>query len=426
MAEFDPTNLPSWSPEERQAFLDSLNDDDAPEQPLLAENLDEMDPSMLEALMQLRDGDEPLSELASDAKDRGNAKYKRAVQTKNKMFYREAAREYGDGLALCKASEVEADEPLPAMKATLYGNRAQCSLALRNFGEAIKDCRFALAIDGEHQPKCAYRLARACLGLKKYEDAGKACSLGLAASPKDEERETLRKTADAAAKGLAAAEEAAKKKAEADKRTLWGHREVYKACAAQGIPLGPAPSATGLAFDAFPALGGDDEDVLRWPVVFDYPESPYGKPDLVEDCDPADVLAEWMIALFPEAGKEGEPTPWDMNIAYGPENVLVYVRLYGDASERFADADAYAAYRLARSAGATEADAAFRDDDRWLEVNPAASFRDVLAHPKYVAGGPLVFECRPKGTAAHAKWRASVKVQAWDLVAEVAAASLKG
>ena len=77
MAEFDADafadSLPGWDPEARAAFLASLDDDEAPEIPLLAESVDEMDPAMVEALMQLRDGGEPPSELAVDAKERGDA-----------------------------------------------------------------------------------------------------------------------------------------------------------------------------------------------------------------------------------------------------------------------------------------------------------------------------------------------------------------
>ena len=77
MADFDADafadSLPGWDPEARAAFLASLDDDEAPELPLLAESVDEMDPAMVEALMQLRDGGEPPSELAVDAKERGDA-----------------------------------------------------------------------------------------------------------------------------------------------------------------------------------------------------------------------------------------------------------------------------------------------------------------------------------------------------------------
>ena len=103
----------SWSAEERQAYLDSLEDDENGEMPLLAESTDEMDPALVEALMQLRDGDDAPSELALAAKERGNKHFQRAASTKNKMFYREAAKEYSDGLALCRAAAHEADDEEP-------------------------------------------------------------------------------------------------------------------------------------------------------------------------------------------------------------------------------------------------------------------------------------------------------------------------
>ena len=98
MAEFDADafadSLPGWDPEARAAFLASLDDDDAPELPLLAESVDEMDPAMVEALMQLRDGGEPPSELAVDAKERGDA------QCINRDLHTPSTRRPLDGVAL--------------------------------------------------------------------------------------------------------------------------------------------------------------------------------------------------------------------------------------------------------------------------------------------------------------------------------------
>ena len=181
------------------AFLASLDDDEAPELPLLAESVDEMDPAMVEALMQLRDGGEPPSELAVDAKERGNKLFKRDASTKNRMFYREAAKEYSDGLALCVAARSEADdEEDPQTRLTLHANRAACSLALKNYGECVKDCKAALAID-QHNAKAAYRLARALLGLKKHKQARDAAQWGLAGAPDDK---ALAKTLAEARRGL--------------------------------------------------------------------------------------------------------------------------------------------------------------------------------------------------------------------------------
>lgn len=102
----------SWTPEERERFLKSLLDDDKYELPLLAESVDEMDPDMVAALVALRDGDEPPSVLAEAAKDRGNKHFSTARKTKKMMWYKQAAKEYTDGLSLClAAADVEASRP---------------------------------------------------------------------------------------------------------------------------------------------------------------------------------------------------------------------------------------------------------------------------------------------------------------------------
>ena len=119
------------------------------------------------------------------------------------MFYREAAKEYSDGLALCVAARSEADdEEDPQTRLTLHANRAACSLALKNYGECVKDCKAALAIDGTHA-KAAYRLARALIGLKKHKQARDAAQWGLASTPDDK---ALTKTLAEAQRGLAQAD----------------------------------------------------------------------------------------------------------------------------------------------------------------------------------------------------------------------------
>lgn len=102
----------SWTPEERDRFLKSLLDDDKYETPLLAESIDEMDPDMVAALVALRDGDDPPSVLAEAAKDRGNKHFSTARKTKKTMWYKEAAKEYTDGISLCQAAaDSEASRP---------------------------------------------------------------------------------------------------------------------------------------------------------------------------------------------------------------------------------------------------------------------------------------------------------------------------
>ena len=397
-------SLPGWDPEARAAFLASLDDDEAPELPLLAESVDEMDPAMVEALMQLRDGGEPPSELAVDAKERGNGHYKRAVSTKNKLFYREAAKEYSDGLALCVAARSEADdEEDPQTRLTLHANRAACSLALKNYGECVKDCKAALAID-QHNAKAAYRLARALLGLKKHKQARDAAQWGLASAPDDK---ALTKTLADAQRGLNQADAVAAKVAAKHASEAATHRAVFDACDVLSVRLGPAPPATGRAYDAWPFLEGGD---LRVPVVFAYPEVDDAPPDLLEACAPSDLMADWLLTLFPD---DNGPA-WDSAGAYRAPLVKCYARLRQVTG--FYRGDAYAEYRARREKDGGKFDEDDKGDDAYLEVPAAAAFLDVLSHPHFVLGGPLVVEVRAP-SADHDGWRARTKVREMSLVA---------
>ncbi|KAH8068736.1 hypothetical protein JL721_6300 [Aureococcus anophagefferens] len=349
--------MPSWSEEERAKYLASLDDDDN-EMPLLAESLDEMDPALVEGLMQLRDGDDPPSALAAAAKDRGNAHFQRAVAVKNKLFYREAAKAYTEGFHLCLAAKHEAgdEEPLP-LKATLLSNRAACSLVLKNYGSAIADCKASLAIDGQNA-KCCFRLARACLGLK------------------------------------------AANKAKIEAAKLAKYAAVFDAAEAAGVRLAPSPPPGVHAYDSHPHFEGEG---LRWPVVFCYPEAPAAQPDLLESVPGTDLLCDWLLTLFPEPGEGGAGLGrWRV---YRATEVSVYTRLPETPS--FKSAKDYADYRQ-RSADGAECET-LEWQDAWLEVSPAATFADILSHPHYAFCGVVSLHVRPAKSELHAGWRADLE-----------------
>lgn len=397
MEDFTP-----WSAEERQRYLDSLDEGEF-ETPLFASSADELDPDMLKALQSLRDGDEAPSALAAAAKDRGNTHFARAVQVKNAVYYREAAKEYTVGLRLCRAAKEEAgdEEPL-ALKAALHANLAACSLPLKNYGEAVRDCKAALAIDADNV-KTVYRLARALLGLKKWAKARDAARWGLDLDAENKPLRAVKKKADA---GVAEAAAVETKRAATRTARSAAFAAVFDAAAACGARLGPAPPKGVHAYDAFPFL--EDAD-LRWPVVFAYPEVD-APPDLLEACPGGDLLADWLLTLFPEPGR-GAPPDWDSDGAYVASSVAVYARL-ADAAP-LGDRDAYAAYRHRRADGA---DAAFPGwQDRWLEVPPAARFVDLLQHPHFVSCGVVALEVRPLGSADHATWKRARTIEPLEL-----------
>ena len=334
----------------------------------------------------------------------GNKLYKRAISTKNKLFYREAAKEYSDGLALCVAARSEEnDEEDPQTRLTLHANRAACSLALKNYGECVKDCKAALAID-QNNAKAAYRLARALIGLKKHKQARDAAQWGLASAPDDK---ALTKTLAEAQRGLAQADAVAAKAAAKNAAAAATHRAVFDACDALSVRLGPAPPATGRAYDAWPFLEGGE---LRVPVVFAYPEVDDAPPDLLEACAPSDLIADWLLTLFPD---ENGPA-WDAAGAYRAPVVTCYARLRQVTG--FYRSDAYAEYRARREKDGGRFDEEDARDDAYLEVPAAAAFLDVLSHPHFILGGPLVVEVRAP-SADHDGWRARTKVREMSLVA---------
>ena len=76
------------------------------------------------------------------------------------------------------------------------------------------------------------------------------------------------------------------------------------------------------------------------------------------------------------------------------------------------------AYTPSRTSSNTKSVSTLKDarDDAYLEVPAAAAFLDVLSHPHFVLGGPLVVEVRAP-SADHDGWRARTKVREMSLVA---------
>ena len=138
--------------------------------------------------------------------------------------------------------------------------------------------------------------------------------------------------------------------------------------------LGPAPPATGRAYDAWPFL--EEDGNLRVPVVFAYPEVDDAPPDLLEACAPSDLMADWLLTLFPD---DNGPA-WDAAGAYRAPLVKCYARLRQVTG--FYRGDAYAEYRARREKDGGKFDEDDKGDDAYLEVPAAAAFLDVTARPR--------------------------------------------
>ena len=226
-----------------------------------------------------------------------------------------------DGLALCVAARSEADdEEDPQTRLTLHANRAACSLALKNYGECVKDCKAALAID-QTNAKAAYRLARALIGLKKHKQARDAAQWGLASAPDDKAlTKTLAEAQLDLAQAGAAAKVAAKQRGGGGDapRRLRRLRRVERA--PQARAAGDGPRLRRLALSG--GRGAARARRLR------LPGGRRRAPDLLGGLRAGRSIADWLLTLFPD---DNGPA-WDTTEAYRAPLVKCYARLRQVAS----------------------------------------------------------------------------------------------
>jgi chaperonin cofactor prefoldin len=125
------------------------------------------------------DPDAQLRSRAEALKKRGNDKLKDGTKT--------AAR---DALELFSAGlEVRCNDPV--LNAQLHSNRAHVRMLLRQFVEAVDDCRKAIEFDSKNI-KAYWRAAKASMHLDLCRNAVEFCTQGLEQSPNDADLIKLR------------------------------------------------------------------------------------------------------------------------------------------------------------------------------------------------------------------------------------------
>ena len=405
----------SWSPEERDEYLKELLSDDRGEEPLFAESADQMSPELLDALVELRDGKEPASVLAVDAKERGNKHFKTALKTKKSMWYRQAAQEYGDGIALCMAAKADEKDKWPReLEAVLKANRSAVSLALKNFGAAKKDAREALTLDKKNT-KALYRLAKACVELKQWDAVIRAGTLLRSETPESDEREVV------AFKELIlfAEKKIEEEQIESDKRRSQ-HFKFFKDLSTDlNIKFTRFTSTDILYYRDDPTkvdhsslVTREETDILNFPLVLEYPEAdvPF---DMIKEASFGDRIADWLMTVFERppymlyGGHDCKP--------YKFNNCNVYVKVPKKSPPYFKDAEAY--HQYTESTRGDKKIKSFQihdesdsDDDDFLsksiflDVHPAARLKAILTHDNFVLDGPVRLQIRPTDSRPHQAW----------------------
>mmetsp|Transcript_98006 Transcript_98006/g.211265 ORF Transcript_98006/g.211265 Transcript_98006/m.211265 type:complete len:337 (-) Transcript_98006:33-1043(-) len=130
----------------------------------------------------------PQADPVAEARARAEALKKlgnEALKAGTKSAAREAQEAFTSGI------EVKCTDPV--LNAQLYGNRAHVRIMLRQFVEAVDDCRKAIELDPKNL-KSYWRGAKASMHLDLHQNAIDFCELGLALEPKDTDLARLRDT----------------------------------------------------------------------------------------------------------------------------------------------------------------------------------------------------------------------------------------
>ncbi|KAI8468871.1 MAG: hypothetical protein J3K34DRAFT_454284 [Monoraphidium minutum] len=317
-------------------------------------------------------------ERADNFKKQGNKKLEVGIKAKNRFLLRDAIEMYTKGLAL-NSSEA-------GVVAALHNNRAHVHSMLGNWRSALEDALAARAL-APGNVKAAYRAARAAAKLGRLEQAERLVEGGLALDAANADLVALKRDL---APARAAAEERARREAEAEERTLGPARALAAALGARGYQLTRPQVSVGSRRPY-----ADEDGAVHWPVLLMYPETM--QQDVVEDWCDEDVVADHLDVMF---GEDAPPLPWDAAGEYSRGRVELYY--LGNAGAPLTS-DQLVAAMAGRWPEGADADAAgpSRYGPRaaqWERVDEGSSLREVLTRPGHVVPGVPLFWVLAKGT----------------------------
>ena len=205
-----------------------------------------------------------------------------------------------------------------ALLETLYVNRAQCQLLLRNYRSCIQDCGGALRLNPNNL-KAYWKSAKALLAVDRIDEAEDACARGLALDGENVQLKTLSEEIKARVAGIAA-----KQQKELARTRQERHREllIKAALLARGIKRRFTTTAqsqkSNVKAEMPISLVPDPDDPhssLTFPVVLLYPVDMQS--DWIRAFAETDALEQHFDYIF--------PLPWDKDGAYTAAGVDCYM-----------------------------------------------------------------------------------------------------
>lgn len=330
-------------------------------------------------------------------KEEGNQWIKR----KTPKDIREAFNCYAVGIghgdkALSEDRVADIDQIYPIMS-TLYGNRAMCSLQLKNYRAAYVDSCKALQFNCSNI-KAHYRKCKALQGSKRYEDCTAACDEALRIDPTNAEVVQIKEkclTEIARRESIVA-------KRTAERVALCSELEASWLIASQRhATLGSPHPTHPLQFEnkIYPSYqqvvmeekAGTEVEVTTdcWPMLCLYPQ--YNQIDVLHAVAGDELLVIVMSQMFAEPG-DHQTAPWDIYKEFYLSKLVVYIPINGNKTcqDREAWIDRMCTRILNEKEKKQNTEAEAVAPAMWTEVHMGCTIAQILAVPNHVLDGGLL------------------------------------
>eukprot|EP00741_Cyanophora_paradoxa_P021477 tig00021352_g20733.t1 len=329
----------------------------------------------LAALQTLKLPDSP-DEAAEYWKEHGNFEFK-----KGKAGLQEALR--------CYTQAVECNASDPLKRATYLINRAAANLALENYGRTASDCKKALELNPS-STKAAYRGAKACNALEKWEEAQWFAKAGIKADPTSKELKTELRVAEIALQKQRIRERDAARRKEEEQREKAMWAEKYES---RNIVLGSTIYESQKQYSEEGCKVQELGEELVWPALFLYEE--YMQSDAVQAFRETDTLFDHLDVMF---GEGVPPAHWDVDRKYKACDLEVHVLMSSDPLKHKTKQRVWPS-GVPKLKGATIREIPGHSHFAWVQFPLETQLATILAHPNYEVPGFPVFHVVVKGSA---------------------------
>jgi hypothetical protein len=250
-----------------------------------------------------------LLENATNFKNQGNDAFKAKNYKDSWVFY-------------TKGLEVKCSDQ--QLNAQLLCNRAAVSLAVQNYGFALRDAAKALSLDAENI-KGYWRAAKAAAQLSKVEEAAVFARRGLERAPESTELTAILEEAERRKLFLFQESEIRERSLAENKKLAeaFNRRGVFQQADAEKFAL--SELGPGI-FGSTPPKAKLSGSKLKLPLVLLYPNA--GQFDLVEAASEDSCLLDHLTDMF------ASPAPWDSQRTYStPATFVAYIRAINEEGE---------------------------------------------------------------------------------------------